>query len=169
MMIIKNRETIIEQLQDMLIQFAKDMNEYQTDVYLYYNEEEQMAELDTFVNVGGNSWRNDEHYTIYSDKQHFENVMECFDELEDVLSAASGYDKEKEQEIRRDIIKHVAEIDGVDISEAYVTDIDIKDYIKHNDELFENVCNAYNDYVDETASDYYAEAEEIISRFEREN
>ena len=66
MLTIKNREEIVDKLVDMLVQFDKDCNSYQTDVYLYYDKENQSAELDTFVNVGGNSWLNDDHYTIYS-------------------------------------------------------------------------------------------------------
>ena len=56
MFTIKNREEIVDKLVDMLVQFDKDCNSYQTDVYLYYDKENQTAELDTFVNVGGNSY-----------------------------------------------------------------------------------------------------------------
>ena len=48
---ITNREEIVEQLTEMLIQFDKDARMYQTDVYLYYDSENQTAELDTFVMV----------------------------------------------------------------------------------------------------------------------
>ena len=58
---LKNREAIVEELAEMLKKFDMQLNAYQTDVYLYYDEEKQTAELDTFINVGGRSWLNDDH------------------------------------------------------------------------------------------------------------
>ena len=76
---IKNYDEIRENLADMLVQFDKDANtDYQTDVYLYYDEKEKTARLDTFVNVGGNSWLNDDHKTIYTDKEHYNSGLKDF-------------------------------------------------------------------------------------------
>ena len=77
-MIIKNREQIIDELVEMLIQFDLDCNQYDTDVYLYLDDEGN-AELDTFVNPGGNGWLDDDHYTIYTDKQRYEDVISNYD------------------------------------------------------------------------------------------
>ena len=51
---IKNRAEVIEQLTDMLMQYDKDLRDYQVDIYLYYDKDSQTAELDTFTSVGGN-------------------------------------------------------------------------------------------------------------------
>ena len=68
---ISNYDQILDELVNLLIDFDFDQNEYQTDVYMYIGEDGK-ARLDTFINVGGNSWLNDDHITIYSDKPHYE-------------------------------------------------------------------------------------------------
>ena len=80
---INNREEIVEQLAEMLVSFAKARNLYQTDVYLYYDEATCTASLDKYENVGGNSWLDDGHYTIYIDRPHYNNDDECDDECID--------------------------------------------------------------------------------------
>ena len=64
-MIIKNRIEVVQQLAELLRKFDIELNQYDTDVYLYYNSESQTATLDTFVNVSGREWLDDDHYTIY--------------------------------------------------------------------------------------------------------
>ena len=156
MLTIKNREEIIDKLVDMLVQFDKDCNSYQTDVYLYYDEENQTAELDTFVNVGGNSWLNDDHYTIYSDKEHFETFWNWYQDSCEFAAALEMTNTEFEYEVR-----HYLNID---------TDIEIdwrycRDYLKTNEQYVEILQAAYNDYIDEIRSDYVEKAEDIIERF----
>ena len=80
---LKNREAIVAKLAEMLKKFDLELNRYNTDVYLYYDKEKQTAELDTFINVGGNSWLNDDHYTIYTDREHYETDFDIFDNLGD--------------------------------------------------------------------------------------
>lgn len=157
---IKNREQIIEQLTEMLMQFDKDMNEYQTDVYLYYNKETQTAELDTFVNVGGNSWLDDDHYTIYADKEHYETVWDWFNnstEIADVLEYPTytefDYDVRQALEIESD----------EDIAwEDYIV------YVKSNDDYMEKMYVAYKEYINDMRSEYTGKAEEIMKQFENE-
>ena len=62
---LKNREEVVKKLAKMLREFDVKMNNFDTDVYLYYIDEEKTAELEIFVIVGGNSWLNDDHETIY--------------------------------------------------------------------------------------------------------
>ena len=157
---IKNREQIIEQLTEMLMQFDKDMNEYQTDVYLYYNKENQTAELDTFINVGGNSWLDDDHYTIYTDKEHYETVWDWFNdstEIADVLEYPTytefDYDVRQALEMEED----------EDIAwEDYIV------YVKSNDDYMEKIYAAYNECIDNMRSEYAEKSEDIIERFENE-
>lgn len=157
---IKNREQIIERLTEMLMQFDKDMNKYQTDVYLYYNKENQTAELDTFVNVGGNSWLDDEHYTIYTDKEHYETVWDWFNdstEIADVLEYPTytefNYDVRQALEMEED----------EDIAwEDYIV------YVKSNDDYMEKIYAAYNECIDDMRSEYTGKAEVIIKQFEED-
>lgn len=157
---IKNHEQIIEQLTEMLMKFDKDMNRYQTDVYLYYNKENQTAELGTFVNVGGNSWLDDDHYTIYSDKEHYETVWDWFNdstEIADVLEYPTytefDYDVRQALEMEED----------EDIAwEDYII------YVKSNDEYVEKIFAAYKECIDDMRSKYMEKAEEIMKQFKDE-
>lgn len=78
---LNNHNELVNELTDMLITFDKECNQYQTDVYLYYDKENNTALLDTFVNVGGNSWLDDDHFTIYHDSQHYEDWSDYYTEI----------------------------------------------------------------------------------------
>lgn len=160
MLTIKNREEIIEKLVELLIQFDKDRNGYQTDVYLYYDGENQTAELDTFVNVGGNSWLNDNHYTIYCDKEHYETVWDWFNnstEIADVLEYSTYTEFDLD-------VREFFEMDSDETPDwdDYIT------FVKSNDEYMEKILESYNDYIDELRPEYITKAEEIMEQFDNE-
>lgn len=157
---IKNREEIIEKLVELLIQFDKDCNRYQTDVYLYYDGENQTAELDTFVNVGGNSWLNDDHYTIYCDKEHYETVWDWFNnstEIADVLEYSTYTEFDLD-------VRKFFEMDSDETPDwdDYIT------FVKLNNEYMEKILESYNDYIDELRPEYIIKAEEIMEQFDNE-
>lgn len=157
---IKNREEVVEQLTEILMDFAKRCNQYQTDVYLYYNAETETAELDTFVNVGGNSWLNDDHYTIYRDKEHFEDWTDYYTETSEF---AEGLDMEWS-----DFEEEVIEFLDLDADEKEDYKIDYHDalnYIKSRDDYVEKLIEVYEDYIEEIRSEYAEQAEEIISNW----
>lgn len=152
---LKNRQAVIEQLTEMLMQFDKDFNGYNTDVYLYYNEETKTAELDTFVHVG-NSWRDDDHVTIYTDSCHYDDIYEHINYIENAVSEALDTDID-------DIKKAVAEWMDIDVD-----DVDEYNIAKWVEEFhYEKMHKYYNEwFVDEYRSDYVERAEMIIERFE---
>lgn len=157
---IKNREAIIEELTEILMQFDKDCNWYQTDVYLYYDEENQTAKLDTFVNVGGNSWLDDDHYTIYTDREHYDDGI--FSWIQDENEFADVLEIPIEQ-----LEKEVREYNyyNTDIDEK-LEYCDYREYIKSNDNYMEKLTEAYNDSLEDYRSDYVEQAEDIIQKFE---
>lgn len=160
MLTIKNREEIVDKLVDMLVQFDKDCNSYQTDVYLYYDKENQSAELDTFVNVGGNSWLNDDHYTIYSDKEHFETFWNWYQDSCEFADTLEMTNTELEYEVRQ--YCNMDQDEDVDWIDCY-------DYLSQNEQYVETLQTAYNDYIDEIRSDYVEKANDIIERWCEEN
>lgn len=81
MLKLKNHEAVLEALIEQLKEFEADKNRYETDVYLYVKDGN--GTVDTFTNVGGNSWLDDDHFTIYTDKSHHETML---DELVDGVS-----------------------------------------------------------------------------------
>lgn len=154
---ITNREQIIEQLTEMLIQFDKNANKYQTDVYLYYDAETQTAELDTFVNVGGNSWLDDDHYTIYSDKEHYEDVFNWYQNTAEIADALDISNTELEYEVR--------EYHGLDADDEPDYG-DFVEYVKKQDNYMEILTAAYYDAIEEIRPDYIEKAENIMDEFD---
>jgi len=55
--------------------------EYEVDIYAYINDEEEEMEVtfETFTNVGGNSWLNDDHFTIYRFKPSYQTLADEFE------------------------------------------------------------------------------------------
>lgn len=162
--VLNNRDEIAEQLTDMLMQFDKAANQYQTDVYLYYNKETQTATLDTFTNVGGNSWLDDDHYVLHRDKEHYEGTAwdwcQSVGEYLDVL-------KVSEKDLKAAVIKYLA-LDEED-AEDYELDLtDIESFIKNNEQYRETLFQAYCSSVDENRSVYYDNAVHIVDRFVEE-
>lgn len=157
---IKNRDEIIEQLAKMLIQFDKDMNGYQTDVYLYYNKENQTATLDTFVNVGGNNWLDDDHYTIYCDKEHYENVFNWYNNVQEL---AESLEISLDQ-LRTETMAYL-EIDEADYELTYD---DAREYLETKAEYMDKLKSAYFDGLDEMQADYISKAELLLKEFENQ-
>ncbi len=176
---IENREEIVEQLTDMLMDFEKHPNSaYVTDVYAYYDEKTQTVELRTFVNPGGNSWISDDHITIYKDPQHCDSSLDLFvdelggrsesDDISDLVEAAVGNEKDECSKLMSIIAKE---------NEIDVEDIDLQDVIYfiskhryHEDygKYYDNVQEAWNDYIDEHYTDYAGEAKRLVSEYESE-
>ena len=153
---MKNRAEIVAKLAEMLKKFDLELNPYDTDVYLYYDEAEKTAELDTFVNVGGNSWLNDDHYTIYTDCEHHETDFDFFDNLDD-LADAVGIRKEE-------LIKKAAKYADIDVED--VAYYEVARFIESDDKLMEKLHETYKTYLDEMENDYVERADYIISEWE---
>lgn len=159
---ITNREEIVESLAELLMQFDKDENSYQTDVYMYIDEETGAATLDTFVNVGGNSWLDDDHTTIYTDKEHFETLYDYYCNNGDFAEALEMEYEELQKEVTQNLI------DSGEAEEGYEPDwYDIRDYIRTRADYSEKLEAVYSDYIDESRPDYIEKAEEIIKAEER--
>ena len=69
---LTNADDIRNELISYLKYFDKECNQYQTDLYLYVNSEDNTGSLYEFTNVGGNSWLNDDHYVLYKDAPHYQ-------------------------------------------------------------------------------------------------
>lgn len=163
---ITNSEEIISQLVDLLMQFDLELNHYQTDVYLYVTENEDgtiTGNLDTFVNVGGNSWLNDDHFTIYRDKEHFDDFLDYWQSIEEIAA---------ELEISAEDLKTEArlQIYGTD---PYFSNDDIifsviREYImEYNVDYYNMLFAAFKDHLNDCKNDgtYEANAICILQEF----
>lgn len=152
---LRNADRLRDELIEILKQFDKDLNEYQTDVYLYVDENNE-GEWYLFTNVGGNSWLNDDHITMYSDKPHYNDIFDYFDTEEyiaDVLGMSLA-----------DLVAEVYETvdkDWYDIEDIGYTEI--VDYIKENDDYLDRLQDEYNRVIDDEFNSEYAEkADDIL-------
>lgn len=160
---LKNREELVEQLTEILIQFAKDCNQYQTDIYLYFDDETQTATLDTFVNVGGNSWLDDDHYTIYHDREHYENWSDYYCNDGDF---AWGLDMSNE-DFEKEVIEYL-DLDEDEKEDYQVQYIDAYNYVLTREDYTDKLIEVYKKSIDENRADYAEQAERIISEWEEE-
>lgn len=164
---IKNREEVIEQLTEILMDFDKSCNQYQADVYLYFDRDTNTATLDTFVNVGGNSWLNDDHYTIYRDREHHEDWSDYYCNNGDF---AWGLDMSIE-DFDKEVMAYLINIGDVDEDEADDYKIEWYDeyrYVTSCDDYCEKLISVYEDSVEERRAEYAERAEEIISNWEED-
>lgn len=155
---IKNRNQIIQEFADMLMQFDIDMNQYQTDVYLYLAED-GTATLEEFVNVGGNSWRDDDHYTLYTDMEHYEAPEYIFESDLDIGLYWMNLNLSVDQ-----LRKETATDMGLDPE-----DIETCDIWKYIQKHYEKEFNAAQKEAISTGwpESYTICAEEILSDFEK--
>ncbi len=165
MLKLKNREAVLEALIEQIKEFQIDLNGYQTDVYLYVKDGN--GTIDTFTNVGGNSWLDDDHFTIYSDKEHNETRLEALkdgesykwvlDELnipeQEVIDALSADLDEEERE----------DIHSVDDLDPY----EVEAYLDNN--YSDEIKKYYETYtVDNWMEGIYSSAENALDEFEDE-
>lgn len=161
---LNNHNELVNELTDMLITFDKECNQYQTDVYLYYDKENNTALLDTFVNVGGNSWLDDDHFTIYHDSQHYEDWSDYYTVTSDF---AWGLDMEW-VDFKEEVIDYL-DLDDDEKEDYEIEYIDALDYIESREDYTEKLIEVYEGSIDEQRSDYAERAEDIISEWEMEN
>lgn len=155
-----NINELVSEFAVILRKFEIDLNPYQTDVYFYYDADAKIGRLETFINVGGHSWLNDDHVTIYSDEPHYMNVYDYFDS---VLEFADALEISK-----NDLIKAVRKFKDFGINFP-VDRRNIIDYIKSDDKLADKVTAYYIDYyVDEYEAKFLSKAQEILNGIEIE-
>lgn len=155
-----NINNLVSEFAVILRKFEIDLNPYQTDVYFYYDPNTKIGRLETFVNVGGNSWINDDHITIYRDLPHYDDVYDYFNDISEFADALEISEN--------DLIKAVRKFKDFGINFP-VDRLDIIDYIKSDDKLADKVTAYYIDYyVDEYEAEFLSKAQEILSGIEIE-
>ena len=160
---IKNRDEIIEQLTELLMTLAKECNRYQTDIYLYFDRDTNTATLDTFVNVGGNSWLDDDHYTIYCDREHYEDLRDIFCFCEDG-DFVEGLDMSIEDFDKEALV--FLDLDEDEKDDYEIEQCDRYRYVMSRDDYRDKLWEVYEEYIDEQKAEYAEQAEEIISNWE---
>ena len=162
---MKNWETLkrlIEGKEDFSDYIKEKYKEYyefphQVDIYAYINDEETEVTLSEFTNVGGNSWLNDDHFTIYSFKPAYHTLIDDFDSPKEFVDYMIDC-----YEVSVPFDDYTDEDGNIDYQDcaAYISENCTDEYNK-----------AINAFVDETWDGYIVDAimEQINDKIEYEN
>ena len=154
---IKNYDEVKKELAEMLETFQRECKTYQTDVYIYYDKTTRKATLDTFANVGGRSWLDDDHIVLYTDNQHDEREREdVFRDIDELADAIGMTAEDLEAAVRTD-----ADLDDDD----EVDWLDAVDYIKSKEDLWDRLVESALDFAKENGFNPEEEAERILYDF----
>lgn len=158
---INNYDEVVDELSEIMRDFDKARNQYHTDVYIYFDDN-MNGTLDTFTNVGGNSWLDDDHYVLYTDKPHYDD--DNFSTFQTIPDLADALGMSEDELIEQAYMASGLAEDGYDISDVDYSDV--QEYIKNNDELSDRLTDAYCDYIDNSFyDDYIPVAQEIVDGF----
>lgn len=164
---LNNAEELKDEIIQKLKQFDKDQNSYQTDVYLYVDDN-MNGTLEDFTNVGGNSWLDDDHYVLFTDKQSYEDWTDFWDDEDDIADALGMTTDELKQ-----LALDYANRDEDDPNYQYDIDdiryFEVADFIKNNDEYFDKLEEIRKNAIDtEYEYEYGEKAKEIINEFDED-
>lgn len=146
-----NHEGLSDQLRSIIENALIECRKYQTDLYLYIDDKGE-GELYEFANVGGNSWLDDDHITIWTDKEHFDDEYDYCTEISEFADALEI----KEEELItccKEWKAHRYDMDIDEIEDSDITWTDVRDMIKATDELDEK----YHEWVVEYVRDYLSD------------
>lgn len=70
----------VNALEDFIkMQFKENFgSSFEVDVYAYINDEETEVTFEKFTNIGGSSWLNDDHFTLYRFYPTYQNLSDEF-------------------------------------------------------------------------------------------
>lgn len=152
---LNNSEELRDEFIDILKQFDKEMNSYDTDVYLYIDEDTNTGSFELFTNVGGNSWLDDDHITVYTDKQHYDDIFDYFDDIDYIADTLGTTVDTLKEEVYSTLDTDLYDFDDVDYPE-------IVDYIKTRDDYMDILNAEYDRAIDDEFNDVYADKADAI-------
>lgn len=79
---VKNYDGLVQALMEGMATLDAHRWPIQTDVYLYVDEDASWR-LEEFENVGGNSWKDDDHILLYVDKPHYDEAADWAEDMTD--------------------------------------------------------------------------------------
>lgn len=150
---IKNMNEVLEIIVDMMMTHDKQHTSYQQDIYLYFHDDGTAA-VELFVNVGGNSWLNDNHYTVMRlmpTNTTWTDYYQCIDDIANGL----GCDKQTLKERAAAWLCETGwqyDVDDIDYSDIY-------DFIKAHPMLLDTLEDGVAEQIEEQRSEYAERAQ----------
>ena len=146
-----NYSEIKEKLIEILKEHDLNRDCCEVDVYLYNRDNKPV--LDTFLNCGGNSWLDDDHYTLGRLSEYYDNSQfwECFNSISMAL---------EELGLQKDDVIGKIDTDMSDWDEEEIN-TEIEHYLCR--EYSDKISKIYKDLQDsEWADNYDSAAESMI-------
>ena len=165
--ILKNRSEVVEQLTEILMEFAKDCKLHLTYVYLYYDKKTQTAKVVTRDGYGCYlpDDKNDCNvFYIYSVDENYQNWTDYYCGENDF---AWGLDMPND-EFDKEVVDFL-ELDEDDKEDYKVEYIDKYNYVISREDYMDKLIEVYYEAIDDMRDGYAEYAEEIIKKWEEED
>lgn len=163
---ITNWTDLVAELADRMMQADIDCNRYQTDIYMYLNKDGS-ARISDFVNVGGNSWLDDDHITVWIDHEHTEDYLDWYTSVTEIADMLDLTNRQVKEIVYTDTHMEDAGLEISDVDYA-----DIVQYIKAGktmtaDEWSDCLFDAYAENIRELYPEYLQRAQwELAQKFD---
>lgn len=154
---LKNRQTVVEEIIRMLMEHDIDHTSYQEDIYLYIHED-GTGEVTTFTNVGGNSWLDDDHITVYCMKEDLSDWTDFVPNIGDIAEVLGWSVNTLKERAAAWRCETGWQYDADDMDYQ-----DIKDFLNEHTMLLDDIMDAEEEYIKhELYSDYMEKAEMLL-------
>ena len=133
-----NHDELISEIEKKLCWIYGSFLRYETQIYIRLNED-GTGELEQYEDVGGNSWRVGENlYIAKIVPPTFDNAVDQYEQYDDAIAELANVLGMEREQLIEDTRKynHWDEYDEI-------TSSDVREYIKHNDELNDKVSETY--------------------------
>ncbi|MBR4320645.1 MAG: hypothetical protein IKI37_11865 [Oscillospiraceae bacterium] len=155
---IKNYEETVETLARMMAELEKETHPYWTDIYLYLSDD-GVATLCEYQNVGGNSWLDDNHYTIYRNPASCDGVLDRY-----FLDCEASDFAEILNIPAEELLDAAAKFSGLDDGE--IPDLcEVKEYLRSDSAHMAVLQAVYEESIDEMHDEYAECARCLINDF----
>lgn len=154
---LKNRQAVVEEIIRMLMEHDMDHTSYQEDIYLYIHED-GTGEVTTFTNVGGNSWLDDDHITVYCMKEDLSDWTDFVPDIGDIADVLGWSLNSLKERTAAWMCETGWQYDAEDVN-----GLDIRQFIAKHPVLLNQIKDAEEEYIKhELYSDYMDKAEMLL-------
>ena len=160
---LKNYDELIPQIARMMLDHDKDHTRYQEDIYLYVDADGN-GRLSLFQNVGGNSWLDDDHYTLHCMAERYTDWTDTFQDFYSIAGALNW----SVATLRDRVAAWVSETTGWYQSAADIEFNEMRHFIEEHPQLRNKMYDAEAQKFENAFSDYVDIATEILDDFLQE-
>lgn len=159
---LRNAEELRNELVEVLIRHDINRYPYQTDIYLY-EDEDGSGRLVEFENVSGNSWLDDDHMLVTEIHQRYDSIYDYCEGDIGTLAAWCGVEASELINQVADWLGNEHETDDVILGD--VTYDDCVRYVDHDEDLSGSFASSVEDWIRSVGFCSY-EANNIIDQFD---